>query len=218
MTTVTDIARLVTSFVQAQLTGDRRAALALVADGVQQGIPVLDMQANVIRAAQEEIGRRWQANEISIAQEHLATCISQLALARLFEYAPRVRSNGKRVFVACVQGEQHDLPARLVADYLEHHGFTVRYFGPDVPILDLARSLAGASPDLLALSVTMTFNLSALRQAVVEVRAIAPAMPIAVGGHAIRWSSGVIRELGVHTADPDPASVVGLAQQLTGIA
>lgn len=121
------------------------------------------------------------------------------------------------MFVACVQGELHDLPARLVADYLEHHGFTVRYFGPDVPINDLARSLAGASPDLLALSVTMTFNLSALRTAVAEARAIAPAMPIAVGGHAIRWSPGVIGELGVQSADSEPSSVVSLARQLTGV-
>ncbi|HEY4059389.1 MAG TPA: B12-binding domain-containing protein, partial [Kofleriaceae bacterium] len=81
---------LVQQFVKAQLAGDRRGAVALIVDSVQDGASITDLQALVIGAAQEEIGRLWQSNSISIAQEHLATGISQIALARLFDYAPVV--------------------------------------------------------------------------------------------------------------------------------
>ncbi|MGE0400185.1 MAG: B12-binding domain-containing protein [Kofleriaceae bacterium] len=211
------LTKLAQEFVQAQLAGDRRAALMLVANGVSNGLSVADIQQHVIRAAQEEIGRLWQMNSISIAQEHLATGISQIALARLFDYAPAVPNNGKLVYLACVQGEQHDLPARLVADYLDHGGFTVRYFGPDVPTHDLVGSIRNKTPDLLALSVTMSFNVGALRSAVRQVRLVAPELPIAVGGHAVRWSEGVLVELGVKTAPSDPASLIAFAREMVGL-
>jgi methanogenic corrinoid protein MtbC1 len=209
---------LVQQFVKAQLAGDRRGAVALIVDSVQDGASITDLQALVIGAAQEEIGRLWQSNAISIAQEHLATGISQIALARLFDYAPVVTSNGKVVFIACVQGELHDLPARLVADYLDHAGFTIRYFGPDVPTHDLVQAIKATPPDLLALSVTMSFNVSALRKAVEEIRAVVPRQIIAVGGHALTWSDGLVGELAVETAPPDPTSLVAMARRLTGAA
>lgn len=210
--------KLAGEFVQAQLAGDRRAAVNLVVNGVSNGLAVADIQQHVIRAAQEEIGRLWQSNTISIAQEHIATGISQIALARLFDYAPAAPDNGKLVYVACVQGEQHDLPARLVADYLDHGGFTVRYFGPDVPTHDLVTSVAKKIPHMLALSVTMSFNLGALRSAVRQIRAIAPRLPIAVGGHAVRWSEGVVVELGVKTSPSDPESLIAFAREMVGVA
>lgn len=208
---------LVQQFVQAQLAGDRRAALTLVLDGVTKGLSVAEIQQHVIRAAQEEIGRLWQTNTISIAQEHLATGISQIALARLFDYAPDVANNGKLVYVACVQGELHDLPARLVADYLDHAGFNVRYFGPDVPTHHLMQTVRTKAPDLLALSVTMSFNVGALRAAVKQVREIALDLPIAVGGHAVRWCEGLVTELGVRTAPSDAESLVAMAKQMVGL-
>jgi methanogenic corrinoid protein MtbC1 len=212
------LGKLASEFVQAQLAGDRRAAIMLVVNGVSNGLSVADIQQHVIRAAQEEIGRLWQSNTISIAQEHIATGISQIALARLFDYAPHTEENGKLVYVACVQGEQHDLPARLVADYLDHAGFRVRYFGPDVPTHDLVESIRKKAPDMLALSVTMSFNLGALRAAVRQVRSVANDLPIAVGGHAVRWSEGVVHELGVKTAPSDPQALVAFSRGMVGLA
>lgn len=214
---VPDLSTLAEQFVAAQLAGDRRAALSLVIESVKDGVSVADMQQHVIRAAQEEIGRLWQTNTINIAQEHLATGISQIALARLFECAPEVTRNGKLVYVACVEGELHDLPARFVADFLDHGGFSVRYFGPDVPTHDLVEAVRSRTPDLLALSVTMSFNVSALRTAVTALREVAPEMPIAIGGHAVRWSEGVVAELGVATAPSDTASLLALARTLAGV-
>jgi methanogenic corrinoid protein MtbC1 len=214
MTAVANLQDLADRFVQAQLHGDRREALALIGHGLAAGATVVELQGQVVRAAQQEIGVLWQQNRISIAQEHLATGISQLALARLFEHAPHVASNGKRVYVACVEGEQHDLSARLVADYLEHQGFVVRYFGPDVPTCGFASSVAAAPPDLVALSVTMSFHLGALRAVVAAVRAIAPAVPIVVGGHAIAWSPGLLDELGLHTAPADPLALAAAVRTL----
>lgn len=54
-------------YLLAQLSGDRREALRLVIErGIGGGASVFDVQFEVIQAAQQEIGRLWQENQISL--------------------------------------------------------------------------------------------------------------------------------------------------------
>jgi methanogenic corrinoid protein MtbC1 len=215
---VIDQAALAERFVAALLAGDRRGAMRIaIDDGVGAGARIADIQRGVVAAAQHEIGRLWQQNRISVAQEHLATGISHLVLARLLDHAPAPARNGKRVVVACVEGEQHELPARLVADYLDGAGFTVACFGANVPTDHLLRVLADP-PAVLALSVTMSFNLPSLRDAVPRIRAAAPGLPIVVGGHAVAWSQELPAQLGVTTAPPDPDELIRAVRLLARVA
>ena len=208
---------LFTRYLDAQLAGDRRAALRVVIDdGLAAGHSVDTLQAQVLRAAQAEIGRLWQQNRISIAQEHMATAISHVAASRLFEEAtPRPRLE-RRVLVACVEGEFHEFPARLVADFLDLGGFDVLYLGANVPTDHLVSMLEESRPDLVALSVTMSFNVPALRAALERIRARFPALAVLIGGHALQWEPNLARECGVETCGPDPACVLEAALRLAG--
>jgi methanogenic corrinoid protein MtbC1 len=150
------LAELKARFVNAQLAGNRHEAIRVVLDdGMAGGASVQELQLSVIQEAQREIGRLWQDNRISVAQEHMATAISHMALARLYDEAAREPANGKVVLVACVQGELHDFPARLIADALDLVGFDVRYLGADVPTDTLLERVAEIQPDMVALSATM---------------------------------------------------------------
>jgi MerR family transcriptional regulator, light-induced transcriptional regulator len=144
----------------------------------------------------------------------MATAISHLVLSRLFEEAAPAPRIGRRVVVACVQGERHEFPARLVADYLDLGGFDVTFLGADVPTDDLMRLLRAHLPDLLALSVTMSFNAPALRATVERVREEMPTMPILVGGHALSWEPALAARAGVASCGPEASSVVETARGL----
>jgi methanogenic corrinoid protein MtbC1 len=207
---------LLSRYLAAQLGGDRREALRLVLEeGLVAGHGVLELQVEVIQAAQREIGRLWQVNRISIAQEHMATAISHVVMARLFDEARADPRLGRKVVVACVEGEYHEFPARIVADFLDLGGFDVRYLGANVPTDDLMRLLREERPDLLALSVTMSFNIAALRRVVARVRLEHPHLPILVGGHALDWEPDIAREYGVETCGNDAARLVDSARRLT---
>ena len=211
------IAAVCELYLQAQVTGDQRTALRIVRKALERGHSVRAVQQDVVQAAQREIGRMWQENRLSIAHEHMATAISQMALVHLFERAPVPRSRGRTIVVACVEGELHDLPARLVADYLEMDGFTVRYLGANVPTESLCAALVEAPPDLLALSVTMSFNVAGLRAAVAAVRQRLPGLKIAAGGHALAWAPELADQLGVIVVVGGPGAIVAaLAQQMGG--
>lgn len=201
------------SYLEAQLRGDRRQALHLLTRAVEGGVPVDVLRTKVIQEAQRRIGELWERNEIGIADEHMATAISQVALAHLYQLADGAPPNGSRILVACVEGELHDFPARLAADALDLAGFEVRFLGASVPTESLVRMIEADRPDLVALSVTMSFHLPAVRSTVATLRErFGDAMPIVVGGHACKWSPHLGSTLGVKSWGGDVSSIVDAAR------
>lgn len=206
--TTAGFAELAKTYVNVQLRGDRREALHFVDRLIHEGHSIADIQQHVIAAAQREIGRLWEESRIGIAQEHMATAISQLALAQLYRYAQPLPALGRKVVVACVEGELHDFPARLVADALDLAGYDTRFLGADVPTGSLINVLEQESPNLLALSITMPFHAAALRRQVKSVREqTGGRLPIAVGGLACEH----LREI---TAEIRPAILAGSAHEM----
>lgn len=177
---------LLPRYLAAQLAGDRREAVRLVVEeGLKGGLSARSIHLDVVAEAQREIGRLWQENRISVADEHQATAISQVVLSHLYGALERAPRLGKRVVVACVPGELHDMSARMASDLLESYGFDVAFLGASVPIPALLGKLRTA--DALALSVTMTFHIGAAREVVAEVRAaLGERYPIVVGGEAAK--------------------------------
>lgn len=214
----TDLSTLRAQYLAAQLRGDRREALRVViAEGFERGITASTLSQHVIGEAQREIGERWQKNEIGIADEHMATAISNLVLAQLYERAERAPSNGKMVLVSCVEGELHELPARLVADSLDNAGFHVRYLGASMPIPSLLQMIKSYGPDMIALSATMSFHASALRETVVRVREAHPNLFIAVGGGACVWDTNLAKETGANMTATNASELVSAARAALGV-
>ena len=207
---------LVDRYLAAQLAGDRRAALRIVLDeALAAGVSVPDVYLKIIQPAQYEIGRLWEQNRIGVAEEHLATAISQLALAHLYPLLPRAPDNGQRALVACVAGELHDMGARITADFFEMAGFGVRFLGADVPTESLVAMTREEQPNLLVLSTTMTFNLPGLRQVVMRAReAVGDRLHLGAGGHALDWAPGLGEQLGVELAGQEIGDMVAAARRL----
>jgi methanogenic corrinoid protein MtbC1 len=214
-----DFIRLRDLFLAAQLVGNRREALRiLIHEGLERGVSVGQLQLKVVQEAQREIGRLWQEGRVGIAQEHMATAISQLMLAHLYQLATAKPSNGKRVVVACVEGELHEFPARLSADTLELAGFEVRFLGADVPTESLLKLIAALKPDLVALSVTMPFNIPSLRTAVAQLREQSGGkVPIAVGGYACTWARSLAAQVGADATGTDADALLEAATALLAV-
>jgi MerR family transcriptional regulator, light-induced transcriptional regulator len=204
-----DFAAMCDRYVETQLGGDRRAALQFIDEALREGVPADDVRHHVVQAAQREIGRLWQEDRISIAQEHMATAISQLALAHLFQHATFHARVGRKILIACVPGEHHDFPTRLLADALDVAGYDVRFLGADVPLDSLLRAVDTEKPDLVALSVTMVFNVPSLREAVRMVRARSgQPVPIAIGGSVFSTSLDLAEGIDVELVAGDSQAFI----------
>lgn len=197
-------------FLAAQLQGDRREGLRLIMeDGLDAGHSVPELHLNVIRAAQHQIGEMWERNEISVAREHVASSLAQLALAQLYPHLPRPASNGFKAVVACVQGEHHNLAARMASDFLEIAGFDVVFMGADVPPEEIVGMVTDSNAPVVALSMTVSLHFDALRSTVEALReAKGLEVFIMVGGRAAEENESAIKELGVSCVGTDATKMV----------
>jgi methanogenic corrinoid protein MtbC1/DNA-binding transcriptional regulator YhcF (GntR family) len=208
--------RLLERYVALQLAGERAAARELLLqEGLAAGLSVGELYRQVLEPAQHRAGDLWQSNQISIAREHLATAVTEAVMIDLAALAPHAADTGLRVLVACVEGELHDIGARMVADLLELDGFAVRFLGADVPTDSLLDMLREESPRLLVLSAAVPERLAALQAAVLRVREVyGPRVRIFVGGQIMHWAEEVARALEVDLAAGDALETVAAARRL----
>lgn len=210
------LASVLGRYLTAQLDGDQRAAIGVLDEALARGHSVRALQRDVVQAAQREVGRRWEANELSVVDEHMATAIAQRALTHLFERATQAPARNATILVACVEGELHEFPARLVGDYLELGGFSVHYLGANVPTDELSSAIAEHPPAALALSVTMALHASALCAAVAAVRGRFPRLPLLAGGLLLETNPALADQLGVLVAGSDPDAITSAVESAVG--
>ncbi len=175
-----------TDYTNALVAGDRKSAESMIQQSLKQGTDLVDVSVGIVQPAMYEIGHLWQANKITVAQEHLATAISQNALARAFAAAEFADPVDKRVICACVEGNHHSLGLRMISDTYEVAGWDVTFLGADTPNSSIHTQVDMEKPDVLALSVSLPHQLLELQQLIIQLRAdMGGSMPaIVVGGLA----------------------------------
>ncbi len=159
------------AYLRAVRAGDRRAAFAAIDEARAAGLEVATIYLEVFQPTLREIGRLWQENELSVADEHLATAITQAAMARLYEQAfSWAGDGGPTLIAACADIERHEGGLRMLCDLLELRGWRTRYLGASVPAGSLVSMVRQQRPDVVALSVAILPHLPRLRAMVGAVR------------------------------------------------
>ena len=178
-----------TRYLEALLAGDRPGARAALEAAIVTGGGGA-ARVSLVRAGQAELGRLWAAGRISVAVEHRATAIAQTLLreARSAAETPR---GPRRVLVACVEGELHDLAAEIVALELEDRGCDVTFLGGNVAVWQLLERVHAIRPDVVVLSLTMQENIGSARRTVEALRADGEReVTVFVGGPNVKPADG----------------------------
>lgn len=192
--------------------------MRVMVGGYRDGADVHQLRA-VIAAAQREVGGMERAHAISALQDSVATDVSRRVLAQMVQLTPPLVANGRTILVACVAGELRDDAAHRLCDALDLAGFDIRFLGASVPADDLADRVRSEDPDLIALSLTVPTWAPALREAVHAVRAVAPAVPLALdaGDGTTPWARALAAELAIAICASSDAELVRRARVTLGI-
>ncbi|MEU9802894.1 cobalamin-dependent protein [Streptomyces sp. NPDC051000] len=184
---------------------DEAAVIAAVLRALDEGLDAESVLLDVIAPVQGRVGEEWAANRITVAQEHAATAINERAVAALARHpsAQRTPTRG-RVTVACVDGEWHALPARLLAEVLRLRGWHVDYLGAQVPMPHLVAHLHRTGPDAVALSGSIATRLPTAHATITACQAAGT--PVLVGGAAFGPDGRYARLLGADAWAPDARS------------
>jgi DNA-binding transcriptional MerR regulator len=150
-----------------------------------------------------ELGDRWEDGDVSIVQEHFASNVIRgrlMALARGWG-----RGTGPLALLACVEGEQHDLPLVVFGLLLREYGWRIAYFGANTPLQSLAQAVEEMKPSAVVVSGTTKAALAPHREGL---DVIGRAADLYVAGPAA--SDNLAREVGATYLDGNIFGAAGL--------
>lgn len=202
------------AFLEALLEGDSQNCLAMAKDIAKTAKGLETLYLEVIQPSLYEIGRLWEADDISVAQEHLATAIVARLMATLFPYLQAATDKKGRAVVTAATNEFHETGARTVADLLELDGWEVDYLGANTPANELIRFLKEVKPAILLLSVAMPFNIDRASDAIETIQATPElaGLKIMVGGLAFSLNPELWEITGANGYAPDARGAVNQAR------
>jgi MerR family transcriptional regulator, light-induced transcriptional regulator len=184
-------------YLHALLILDREDAIQPILTMVESGTRVSDVFEHVLVPVQQEIGRLWQQNQITVVQEHFCTAATDMLISKLTHQFVAI-SRQVSALTMCTEGEEHCLGIKMLTEILEADGWRATYVGANPPIVDVIKYLHRHPTDLAAISVVNPMNLSRARQLIASIKTLPKdRIPrILVGGGALN-------------ADPDRWKMLG---------
>jgi methanogenic corrinoid protein MtbC1 len=185
-------------FLSLLLHGDSQGCLKLADQSIQTTDELKHFYLDIIWPAMYRIGLLWETNQITVAEEHLATAIVGRVMAALYPRFARFNVTRGTAIVSAGPNEFHEVGARMVADFMEMDGWDVTYLGANTPATEILSILKQQKPFMLALSVATMFNLDTAQQVIRIIKADQETrnIKIMVGGLAFNGMPELWQNLG----------------------
>ncbi len=169
-------------------------------DHLLERFTIESVVSNVVIPYLRDLGDRWAAGEITVAQEHFA---SRVLRSRL---VGRGRGwdegTGPRAVLACAPTELHDLPLVCLGLALREQGWRITLLGADTPIDTVLATADVLHQDLTVLSFMIGTAVEMSRQTLAE---LARRTPLVLAGPGI--SEEIATAVGAVYVNGDPISV-----------
>jgi len=141
----------VQAYLDDAIAGHRQEAVRLTLDLLDRRVPREQIVVDLLAAAQRDVGERWYRNQITPADEHLASGVTAAALDTLMGETSQPAGDTRTV-VACAEGEFHSLAAQMFGESLRERGMGVTVLGASTPADAVAEFLVRSGADSLAVS------------------------------------------------------------------
>lgn len=201
----------------AVVLGEREVARAVVEDGLNRGIGAASIYLDLLWPAQVAIGELWHEGKINVAEEHVATSIAVGMMDLVRERMPARQRLGFRVVVTPVDGDDHFVGARMVADFLLFDGWEVSFLAGSTPAGDLAEFARRRHADVVALSSTVPQSLPNARLAAEALSKLDPAPKVLLGGAALEAVDVDAGSIGCDAIGRNASEAVSEARRLVGL-
>jgi methanogenic corrinoid protein MtbC1 len=201
-------------FLALLLNGDHRGAISLAEKSVENTAEMQAFYHDVITPSLSMIGALWEKNEVSVAQEHLASAIVTRVMTVIYaQILPAHRPLKGVAVVTAAPNEFHEIGARMVADLLEIDGWDVIYLGANTPRNEIVTMVERMNPFILCISAAVAFNLDKAEQTIAALRSnrLTNKVKIMAGGLAFNAVADIWRDLGADGHAADAVAAVRLA-------
>jgi DNA-binding transcriptional MerR regulator/methylmalonyl-CoA mutase cobalamin-binding subunit len=143
----------------------------------------------------EEIGNLWRNGSLKIINEHMATSVTRTLLLNMLR-ATAVSDKAPRIVIATAVGQWHDMGALTVALTAAEYGWHPLYFGPNLPVEEIAAAVKQSSARAVAISITHLLDQYPLVNELRKLRRyIGNDLILFVGGQAVSSHPQILEEI-----------------------
>ncbi len=184
----------------------------------ESGMDLEEIYVKVLQPAMHEVGNLWHQNKISVAKEHYCTVITQYIMTTFYDDIFANIGNGRKLLSCTIGSELHELGIRMVSDIFEKNGWESKYLGANVPVEDLIDFAEDYHPDIIALSVTMPYHVSLIKETIRIIREKEKLkdVMIFVGGKPFNENQDLYKKVGADVYAKDAITSLNKARDIFG--
>ena len=201
------------------LNGDAKKAHAATEAALSAGALPMQLIAESMVLAMDEVGRLFEAEEYFVPELLLAgrAMRSTLELLRPLMTAAGEKMSVK-VVIGTVKGDLHDIGKNIVASMLEGSGFEVIDLGTDVSPEKFVAAVEDQNPQIVCMSALLTVTMSAMKTTIdaLEAAGVRTRGKVLIGGAPV--TSQYAREIGADGYSENASAAVGLVRNLLAAA
>lgn len=176
-------------YLRLLLQGHRSGCGRIVNQLLDQDVEIKALYTDLFQKSLYTVGELWEFNKISVAKEHLATAITEgllnLTYPRLF--GDENQSSSRTAIISCAANEYHQIGGKMVADIFELNDWDAHFLGANTPVDHMLAYIQETKPDLVGLSLSIFFNLAALKSEIEAIRSNFHNLDLLIGGQAFRF-------------------------------
>lgn len=172
-------------FLNSLLEGDKDQATKIVMNLLTNKVTMKDIFINLFQRSMYRIGMMWETDKCTVADEHIATRITESLIELVVHYNNGQEINHKTAIITCIDKEFHELGAHIVSGYLEANRWKVFFVGSNTPQQDLIDLIKEKKPDLVGISNNFYINFLRLTKLIRKLNKLFPNLKIIVGGQAL---------------------------------
>lgn len=146
------------------------------------------------------VGEQWHDGHLRVAHEHLASAIVRTFLSNV-RAAYSQNGTAPVLLVATPSGQYHEIGAELAAALAAMEGWHEVYFGPNLPVQEIANAARESRARLVALGISYIADRPSLLREIQELRRFLPeSVPLVLGGAAATEHREAFERMGAYCA------------------
>ena len=203
------------TIVDAILTGKKKTIIGLIEQEIKAGRTPEQIINDMIIPALKKVGDLYEQRVYFLPQLIYSAEAAHTAfdyLEEKFFAGGDTSKNKKRVVIATVKGDIHDIGKNLVAMLLKNHGFMVTDLGKDVPAQVIVDKAIEIDADIIGLSALITTTAKEMDRVIKLARQRSVRAKVMVGGAVV--SEEYSHSIGADGYAADAAGAVRKAQEL----
>jgi methanogenic corrinoid protein MtbC1 len=207
-------ASVLSHYLEPLLTGNRQACRQAIADALEKQMPAHVLLREVVWRSMEHVDRLYRQDRINAAAEHMAVRINRCVATQLQTRIQQSPPNGRRVLLACADGEMEEVGGQVLADLFEARGWEVYLIGGGVPNDEILSLVGQLRPEILVICGTKPQDAPGIRALIDLIRNVGanPTMNVLVSGGVFNRADGLWKEVNADLFARTPEEAIDVAE------